>query len=82
MRVFRERLSFPIGFKGGIWKLIVLVPDHYVSLFFLTCKGPHSRDSINLTLNLKTESVSRQWNLKIKEIALSVFMIMIAVIKK
>ena len=39
MRVFRERwsifvcASFPFGFKGGMWNLIVLVPDKYHSLF-------------------------------------------------
>ena len=26
--------SFPFGFKGGMWDLIVLVPDHYLSLSF------------------------------------------------
>ena len=38
MRVFRERLSvfvrpsFPSGFEGGVWDLIVLIPDHYLSI--------------------------------------------------
>ena len=40
MCVFRERLSifmcasFPFGFEGGMWGLIVLVPDHCLSLYF------------------------------------------------
>ena len=40
MRVFRERLSicvfasFPFGFGGGVWDLVVLVPDHCLSFYF------------------------------------------------
>ena len=40
VRVFRERLSiyecpsFPIGFKGKMWNLIVLVPEHFISFYF------------------------------------------------
>ena len=38
--VFRERLpipvcsSFPFAFVGGMWDLIVLIPDHCLSVFF------------------------------------------------
>ena len=38
--VIRERLSFvcicffPFGFESGVWDLIVLVPDHCLSLYF------------------------------------------------
>ena len=41
MRVYRESLSvcvcasFPLGFKVGIWDLILLVPDNCLSVFFL-----------------------------------------------
>ena len=46
VRVFRERViylcvcaSFTFGFEGGIWDLIVLIPDHSLSNYFaLTCK--------------------------------------------
>ena len=40
MRVFRERLSifampiFPFGFEGGMWDLIVIIPDHCLSIYF------------------------------------------------
>ena len=40
MRVLRGRLSvcecasFPLGFEGGMWDLIALVPDHCRSLYF------------------------------------------------
>ena len=40
MPVFPERLlicvraSFPFGFNGGMWDLIVLVPDHCLCFFF------------------------------------------------
>ena len=42
MRVRRERLSvcvcvsFPFGFEGGMWDLIVLIPDRCVSVYFAT----------------------------------------------
>ena len=44
LRVFRERLfffvcvcvcvcpSFPFGFEGGTWDLIVLIPDYCLSI--------------------------------------------------
>ena len=41
MRVFRERLSicvcssFPFGFKGGMWDLIVLVVELCLSIYFV-----------------------------------------------
>ena len=28
--------SFPIGFEGRIWDLIVLIPDHCLSIYFTT----------------------------------------------
>ena len=40
MCVFRECLwmsvcvSFPFGFTGGIWDLIVLAPIHFLSFYF------------------------------------------------
>ena len=40
MRVFRERLSvrvcsvFPFGFEGGMWDLVVFVPDHCPFMYF------------------------------------------------
>ena len=40
MRVVLERLSivvcpsFPFGFEGGVLDLIVLIPDHRLSLYF------------------------------------------------
>ena len=27
--------SFPFGFEGGMWDLIVLVPDHCLSFYFI-----------------------------------------------
>ena len=40
VRVFRERLvkvcmctSFPFDFEGGIWDLIILISDHYLSIY-------------------------------------------------
>ena len=44
MRVFREHLSvcecasLCFGFEGGIWDLIVLVPDHCLASY-LTYRG-------------------------------------------
>ena len=54
--VFCERLSisvshsFPFGFEGGMWDLIVSIPGHCLSIYFssqspifylwLCCKGP------------------------------------------
>ena len=29
------RASFPFGFEGGMWDLILLVLDHYLSYYFL-----------------------------------------------
>ena len=29
-----ECASFPLGFSNGIWNLVVLVPDHFLSFFF------------------------------------------------
>ena len=28
-------LFFPFGFEGGMWDLIVLIPDHCPSIYFL-----------------------------------------------
>ena len=33
--------SFPFGFQGGIWDVIVLIPDHCLSIYF----GVKSKDS-------------------------------------
>ena len=39
VRVFREGFtisvcaSFPFGFDGGMWDLILLVPDHGISVY-------------------------------------------------
>ena len=39
--VFRKRLSifvclsFPFGFEGGMWDLIILIPDHCLSIYFI-----------------------------------------------
>ena len=27
--------SFPFGFEGVVWNLIVLVPDHFLSFYFV-----------------------------------------------
>ena len=27
--------SFPFGIEGGMWDAIVLIPDHYLSIYFL-----------------------------------------------
>ena len=40
VRVFRERLSvcvsssFPFGFEGGMWDLILFISDHCLSIYF------------------------------------------------
>ncbi|MEW8547338.1 MAG: hypothetical protein AB2693_27840, partial [Candidatus Thiodiazotropha sp.] len=40
VRVFRKHVnlctctSFPIGFKSGMWDLIVLIPEHCLSFYF------------------------------------------------
>ena len=35
MRVYQcVNSHFPIGFGGGMWDLIVLVPDHCLSFYF------------------------------------------------
>ena len=26
--------SFPFGIEGGIWDVIILIPDHYLSTYF------------------------------------------------
>ena len=31
---FLSVASFPFGFESGMWDLIVLVPDHYLSIYF------------------------------------------------
>ena len=41
LSVFRERLSifvclsFPFGFEDGMWDLIILIPDHSLSIYFI-----------------------------------------------
>ena len=41
VRVFLERLSFlylcpsfPFAFEDGMWDVFVLIPDHYLSIYF------------------------------------------------
>ena len=42
VRVFRECYqffvcrSFPFGFEGGLWNVIVFIPDHCFSIYFTT----------------------------------------------
>ena len=54
MRVFRVPLSisvcasFPFGFEGGIWDLIVYVPDH--CLYFYKVAIPPAAGSIKTYL--------------------------------
>ena len=42
MRVFRECLSvyafasFPYGFEGGMWDMIIFIPDHRLSFYFMS----------------------------------------------
>ena len=45
MRVFRERLSnfvcilsVPFGIQGGTWDVIVLIPGHYLSIYYALWK--------------------------------------------
>ena len=45
---------FPFGFEGGIWDLIVSVPDHCLSFYFpqqVTVAWCHSNLKIHLVLN-------------------------------
>ena len=48
VRVFRERflifvcVSFRLGFEGGMWDFIVLVPDHCHSFYFLCFYAFHN----------------------------------------
>ena len=30
--------SFPFGFQGGMWDLIVLIPDHWLSIYLQAFK--------------------------------------------
>ena len=34
---FMYLVNFPFGFEGGIWDLIVSVPDHCLSFYFEVC---------------------------------------------
>ena len=44
------RASFLFGFVGGIWDLIVLIPDHCLSIYlFLFCIFNYSSFSIKKT---------------------------------
>ena len=40
--------SFPFAFKGGMWDLIVLIPDHCFSIYF-------DRDTISIFQNNKRQ---------------------------
>ena len=31
--------AFPFGVEGGMWDLIVLLPDHYLSIYFTVGKS-------------------------------------------
>ena len=51
VRVFRETFiklclcpSFPFGFKGGMWYLILLIPDHCLSIYFLQTNQMQNHD--------------------------------------
>ena len=33
--------SFPFGFEGGMWDLIVLLPDHCLSIYFSRSLDDH-----------------------------------------
>ena len=40
-------LLYPFGFEGGIWDLIVLLPDHCISIYFSVCVwDPHCIQAI------------------------------------
>ena len=46
-------VSFPFGFEGGIWDLIVLIPDYYLSSYFsYTSVAKHLSVSLSLNANL------------------------------
>ena len=32
--------SFPFGIEGGMWDVIVLIPDHCLSIYFAAIVGP------------------------------------------
>ena len=34
------RPSFPFGIEGGMWDVIVLIPDHCLSIYFAAIVGP------------------------------------------
>ena len=36
--------SFPFGFEGGMWDMIVTVPDHCLSFHFYTQNGQNSME--------------------------------------
>ena len=38
--------SFPVGFVGGKWELIVLVPDHCLSFYFACSLVPQKKNPI------------------------------------
>ena len=38
--------SFPFGIEGGMWDVIVFIPDHYLSIYFVSV--PHKRTSISI----------------------------------
>ena len=50
LSIFCVYLSFPFGFEGGMWGLIVLIPDHCLSTYFKyqDKKDEHSTARINL----------------------------------
>ena len=46
--------SFPFGIEGGIWDLIVLIPDHCLSIYFKTLTWPFRRHTLLITSKKKT----------------------------
>ena len=55
---FRKQLSiyvfsyFPFGFKGTIWDLIVSVPDHCLSFYFLNSRQKHTQVKYNSWIHM------------------------------
>ena len=46
-------LSFPFGFEGGVWDLIVLIPDHCRSIYLSQrCSLTRTRFALILSIRL------------------------------
>ena len=70
MGVFRGRLSicvcasFPFGFACGMWDLIVLIPDHCLSINLLNWhRDPGKQIKIKIR-EIFTERVAKQVNIR------------------